>query len=150
MSGAFVSTHLLPPLSRLCFYKCTPTKNSTRFSRQIVLSVKMLCVQYVVEMCEKRGLGVTVTSKWKVVVFTTCTWLNVNEIGRALLLNLQMEIDVTVSEDCEECCRNWNRSKRRRQVLFFDVHLSRRTPCQILDYTVDTYASESEVHLGMG
>lgn len=33
--------------------------------------------------------------------------------------------------------------------MFFDVHLSRRTPCQILDYTVDGYTSESEVHLGM-
>lgn len=72
------------------------------------------------------------------------------KLDDALLLNLQTEIDVTLCADCEECCQNWNGSKRRREVLFFDVHLSRRISCQILDYISDRYASESEVHLGMG
>lgn len=95
-----------------------------------------------------RSDGLTPASKCKLlVVLMKCS---VNQCGRASLLSLQIEIDVVVCEDGEESCPRWSGSKRRRQVLIFDVHPSRRTPRRTLDYTPDRYASESEVHLGMG
>lgn len=121
-------------------------KNSTWISHQIVLQ----CSVYVVEICEKRQCDSRLKVQDMMVVFIQCIRLSVTQIGRSLLLTLQIEMDIAMGEDCEESCRRWNGSKRRRRVLFFDVHHSRRTPCQILDYTVDRYASESEVHLGTG
>lgn len=109
----------------------------------IRLCYVLKCRGNVVEMSVKSIFEVTV------VVFTKCTWLNVCKLSHKGPSIWLTEIDVTVREDCEECCRNWNGSKRRKQVLFFDVHPSRRTPCQILDYTVARYTSESQVHLGM-
>lgn len=119
-------------------------KSSTWISHPIVLQ----CSVYVVEICEKRQCD----SRLKVmpVVFRKCIRLSVSQIGRVLLLTLQIEMDIAMGEDCEESCRRWNGSKRRRRALFFDVHHIRRTPRQVLDYTVDRYASESEVHLGTG
>lgn len=141
-------------LARLGFFtgahlKEKKIKNSTWMSHQIIL---LTCVsiywKYVRRDCENSyssclKMGDIVT------VYTKYTWLCVSQIGPALLLSFQIETEVTLSENNVECCPNRNGWKRRRQVLSFDVHLSRRTACSILVYAVNRYASESKVHLGM-
>lgn len=77
---------------------------------------------YVVEICEKMEDTVTVFTK----KHSDSVLAELDELHCSICE--LMKIDVIASNDHEGCSRNWNRSKRRRRVLFFDVHLSRRTP----------------------